>query len=101
MEALSREHGGIFVPNPRSTILGGGRQMTVHPLGGCPMADDVDRGVVDDMGRVRNPNGSIHRGLFVADGSIVPRSLGVTPLLTICALAERAATAMIDTAKSA
>jgi cholesterol oxidase len=98
MEALARAHGGVFVPNPRSTLFGGSRQMTVHPLGGCPMADDVDRGVVDDHGRVF-ANDGIHRGLYVTDGAIIPRSLGVTPLLTISALAERATEAMIEDAK--
>ena len=87
----TRAHGAIFVKNPRSTILGGGRQMTVHPLGGCPMGDDVDHGAVDDLGRVFSRDGSIHNGLYVADGAIIPRSLGVTPLLTISALAERVA----------
>jgi cholesterol oxidase len=59
---------------------------TVHPLGGCPMADDARHGVVDDMGRVHG-----HPGLHVLDGSIVPTSLGVNPSKTIAALAERAA----------
>ena len=63
---------------------------TVHPLGGCPMADDPDRGVVDDVGRVRN-----YPGLHVLDGSIVPTSLGVNPSKTIAALAERGAHAML------
>ncbi len=90
MEAHAKEHGALFVKNPRATILGGGRQMTVHPLGGCPMGDDVDHGAVDDAGRVFAKDGSIHRGLHVIDGAIIPRSLGVTPLLTISALAERA-----------
>ncbi len=94
MKAHAREHGGIFIENPRSNVLGGKRQMTVHPLGGCPMGDDASSGAVDDRGRVFARDGSVHRGLFVVDGAIVPRSLGVTPLLTISALAERAAETM-------
>jgi cholesterol oxidase len=64
---------------------------TVHPLGGCPMADDPARGVVDDLGRVHG-----HPGLYVLDGSIVPTSLGVNPSKTIAALAERGAAALVE-----
>ena len=59
---------------------------TVHPLGGCPMADDPREGVVDDRGRVHGAP-----GLHVLDGSIVPTALGVNPSKTIAALAERGA----------
>jgi cholesterol oxidase len=58
--------------------------ITVHPLGGCPMADDPARGVVDDTGKVHGCD-----GLYVLDGSIVPTALGVNPSKTIAALAER------------
>lgn len=68
----------------------GGLLFSVHPLGGCPMADSVDKGVVDHMGRVFDPQGGVHDGLLVLDGSIVPTALGINPLLTITALAERA-----------
>lgn len=77
--------------------LGGGhirgRQMiTVHPLGGCAMADDASKGVVDDRCRVfSGQEGSdVHKGLYVCDGSVIPMPLGVNPLWTICAIAERA-----------
>lgn len=62
---------------------------TAHILGGCPMANDVSRGVVDARGEVFG-----HPNLFVVDGSIVPSNLGVNPSLTITALAERAMAAM-------
>lgn len=58
--------------------------VTVHPLGGCPMADDPANGVVDDAGKVFG-----YDGLYVLDGSIVPAALGVNPSKTIAALAER------------
>jgi cholesterol oxidase len=63
---------------------------TVHPLGGCPMADDPAHGVVDDAGRVHG-----HPGLHVLDGSIVPTALGVNPSKTIAALAERGADRLV------
>jgi len=90
MKAYTKQRGGYYIKNPR-TALFGGRLVVPHPLGGCPMADTVTTGVVDHLGRVFDPHGGVYRGLHVQDGSIVPRSLGVTPLLTISALAERAA----------
>ena len=64
---------------------------TVHPLGGCPMADDPARGVVDDGGAVHG-----YPGLYVLDGSIVPTSLGVNPSKTIAALAERGVERLVE-----
>ena len=74
-----------------------GRQLiTVHPLGGCPMGQSGETGVVDDCGRVYRGNGTqVYDNLMVLDGSIIPRSLGVNPLLTITALAERACEKLI------
>ena len=68
-------------------------QISAHPLGGCPMGEDASKGVVDSFGRVfRGRNGAAkYKGLYVADGSIVPTSLGVNPSLTITALAYRIA----------
>jgi cholesterol oxidase len=68
-------------------------QVTAHPIGGCPMADDASEGVVDSLGRVfRGKTGrSTYPGLYIADGSIIPTSLGVNPSLTISALAFRIA----------
>jgi cholesterol oxidase len=74
-----------------SGAVPGGRLITVHPLGGCSMADTGHRGVVDDTGEVfRGDGAEVHHGLHVLDGAIVPTSLGVNPFLTIAALAWRA-----------
>ncbi len=73
----------------RSPIFG--HFITVHPLGGCGMADDGAAGVVDDRGRVFiGDTQDVHDGLFVLDGAIIPVPLGKNPSLTIAALAERA-----------
>ena len=55
------------------------------------MGDDYQHGAVDEFGRVFSGDGSVHDGLFVADGSLIPSALGVNPFLTISALSERIA----------
>lgn len=96
---VAKAHGGQY----KYLKLFGDNYITVHPLGGCAMADDPAYGVVDDMGRVFDPMGRlfgstmsttgmpVHEGLYVADGAVVPRSIGCNPFLTISALAERIA----------
>jgi cholesterol oxidase len=93
LEAATRPHGGKFIINPIWSPLLGHRIITVHPLGGCVMAGDAAAGVVNHKGQVfAGPSGAaVHAGLYVCDGAIVPRPLGVNPLLTISALAERVA----------
>lgn len=81
--AIAEAMGRSYVPDVFSTF---GRAFTYHPLGGCPMGDNAGRGVVDPYGAV-----FAYPGLYVADGSIVPTSLGRNPSFTICALAERVA----------
>jgi cholesterol oxidase len=75
---------GVYLRNPLNPI-------TVHPLGGCRMAESAECGVVDHESRVFAGAAGTDpaRGLYVCDGSIIPRSLGINPLLTITALAER------------
>ncbi len=91
LRTMSTSLGATFVGNPLSTPMFHDSLVTVHPLGGCPMADDGASGVVDHAGRVfTGTDGEVHEGLIVTDGAIVPRPLAVNPLLTISALAERA-----------
>jgi cholesterol oxidase len=75
---------GVYLKSPLKPI-------TVHPLGGCRMGESAEWGVVDHEGRVfSGTSGSdVACGLYVCDGSIIPRSLGINPLLTITALSER------------
>jgi choline dehydrogenase-like flavoprotein len=68
--------------------------LTSHPLGGCLMGDSVSTGVVDEWGRVyRQAQGqaAFYRGLYIADGSVIPTALGVNPSLTISAVSLRIA----------
>lgn len=58
---------------------------TAHILGGCPIGDSPETGVIDPYQRVYG-----YEGLFVADGSAVSANLGVNPSLTITAMTERA-----------
>jgi cholesterol oxidase len=83
------------VKNPLAGTMMGRQPATAHPLGGCGMGRERGEGVIDHKCRVFDTSpgagaADAHRGLYVMDGSIMPRSLGVNPLLTITALAERA-----------
>jgi cholesterol oxidase len=63
--------------------------ITPHPLGGCRMGVTADDGVVDHRGEVFG-----HPRLYVADGAILPKAIGLNPSRTIAALAERVADVM-------
>lgn len=64
--------------------------VTPHPLGGCNMGEIPTEGVVNHAGEVFG-----YRNLFVCDGAIIPRALGVNPSRTIGALAERTASILV------
>lgn len=83
--------GGTFVRNPLWSRLTGHEILCTHPLGGCVMAERAEEGVVDHEGRAfAGPSGTdVHEGLYLSDGSVIPRPLGANPLLTISAVAER------------
>ena len=80
---------GNFISNPTWSMFNLRHLITAHPLGGCPMGDDYLQGAVDPYGRVFAGDGSVHQGLSVTDGSVIPSALGVNPFLTISALTER------------
>jgi len=76
-----------------------GLLMSVHPLGGCCMADSAEAGVVNVHGQVFKSEGNradslnkqeVYDNLAVVDGSIVPVPIDANPALSIAALALNA-----------
>jgi choline dehydrogenase-like flavoprotein len=59
---------------------------STHPQSTCRMGGDARRSVVDAFGAAHEV-----RGLFVADMSVFPTSLGAPPQITTAALADRTA----------
>lgn len=59
--------------------------MTAHFIGGCPIGEDAEHGVIDPYHRAYG-----HPTLSIVDGSAISANLGVNPSLTIAAQAERA-----------
>ena len=94
LSAIVEQSGGSYVKNPLAGTVMGHQPATAHPLGGAGMGQERDDGVVNhkgqvfDAGPVRDVT-AVHEGLYVVDGAVIPRSIGVNPLLTITALAER------------
>jgi cholesterol oxidase len=82
MKRLSEALGGDFRQNPLSFAT---RYVSVHPLGGCTIADRAEDGVVS----AATGEAFGCPGLYVADSSIMPTSVGPNPSLTIAALTER------------
>jgi len=56
---------------------------TAHILGGCPMSENAENGVVDQKLRVHG-----YPGMYIADGSVIQGNIGVNPSFTIAAMAE-------------
>jgi cholesterol oxidase len=95
MNAVVRKHqelavatGGMALTPVTWTI--GGDLITPHPLGGCRLGATAADGVVAHTGEVFG-----HRNLYVADGAIVPKAIGLNPSRTIGALAERIASLIV------
>lgn len=88
-QQMSLKTGGL--PLTPLTWTLGKELITPHPLGGCSMGTAADNGVVNHAGEVFG-----YRNLFVADGAIVPKALGLNPSRTIGALAERVASIIVS-----
>lgn len=90
MHEIADVLGGEFRDNP---LWWGKRVVTVHPLGGAPIADHSGAGVCDAYGEVFG-----YPGLYVVDGAAMPGPVGANPSLTIAALADRACDHMLESA---
>jgi cholesterol oxidase len=88
MKGIAEATGAKFVDEPLWYFK---RVVTVHPVGGSPMANRPEEGVVDAFGQVFG-----HPGLSVADGSVLPGPVGPNPSLTIAAVADRSAEWMLE-----
>lgn len=83
--------GGVYAPNPTWHSLQQKALVSVHPLGGCVMGEDAAGGVVNHKGQAYagETGDAVYESLYVCDGAVIPRPLGVNPSLTIAAVAER------------
>jgi cholesterol oxidase len=61
------------------------RPTTAHILGGCPMSDSGEAGVVDKNLKVHG-----YSDFYITDGSVIQGNIGVNPSLTITAMSEYA-----------
>ena len=64
--------------------------ISFHQMGGAALGRDPARSVADETGEVHGV-----RGLFVADGGAFPTSSGVNPMITIMAIADHVAHAIL------
>ena len=83
MQRLARKTQGVAVSALTETVLN--MSTTAHILGGCPMAESANEGVVNSRFEVYG-----YPKMYILDGSIIPANIGVNPSLTITALAEYA-----------
>ena len=64
---------------------------STHPQSTCRMGEDPTRSVVDSFGELHGTD-----GIFVADMSVFPTSLGAPPQITTAALADRTAHRILE-----
>ena len=58
--------------------LNKGPVFSAHQMSTCRMSKDPESGVVDQTGAVWGK-----QGLYIADGSVLPTSLGINPMVSI------------------
>lgn len=102
VETLLREFctsmGGSYLPLPTwEGLLGDKKLVVTHPLGGCPIGDTHELGVVNEFGQVYNASQpaaskAVLDGLYVVDGAVIPGALAANPTLTISAQALKSVT---------
>ena len=80
---FSKRINGVPLGSIGENLLG--LPTTAHILGGAPIGNNADDGLVNENFEVHN-----YDGLYIIDGSIMPANPGVNPSLTITALAEYA-----------
>jgi cholesterol oxidase len=102
IETLLREFstsmGGTYLPLPTwEGLLGDKKLVVTHPLGGCPIGDSHETGVVNEFGQVYDASQpavskAVLDGLYVIDGAVIPGALAANPSLTISAQALKSVT---------
>jgi cholesterol oxidase len=96
LREFSTAMGGRYIDLPMwQGLLGKKRPVIVHPLGGCPIGNTHEDGVVNEFGQVFDASKpaatkSVLPGLYVVDGSVIPGALAANPSLTISAQALKA-----------
>jgi cholesterol oxidase len=88
MQQVGQIYGGTFAPLITWSVFR--KIITVHSLGGCNLSESPTKGVVSPFGEVHG-----YPGLFVADGSVIPTSIGFPPAMTISAISEHIADSVI------
>jgi cholesterol oxidase len=81
MERYARKVGGVAQNILLEVFFN--RPTTAHILGGCPMSETIETGVVDKELKVHG-----YPGFYITDGSVIQGNIGVNPSLTITAMAE-------------
>ncbi len=85
---IGRQTGIKLIPSTPRKLAG---TTSAHLLAACRMAESREHGVVDASCQVFG-----HRNLYVCDASVIPYAMAVNPALTVSAIAEKTAAAIIE-----